>query len=147
MTSRADVIAAARSWEGVAWRHQGRSREGGIDCVGLIIMVARDLGLSGYNDIPYGRRPNPQQFMDRLKVGGAIPSSLPQMKAGDMVILRDYAPVHCGIIGYLDGDETVIHSHQPRKRVIEDGLDATPLGVPSWRTRIVSVFQFPGLED
>ena len=42
LTRRA-IIKAARSWVGVKYRHQGRGRKG-IDCVGLLIEVCKDVG-------------------------------------------------------------------------------------------------------
>ena len=32
--TREMVVAEARTWIGVKWRHQGRTREG-VDCIGL----------------------------------------------------------------------------------------------------------------
>jgi cell wall-associated NlpC family hydrolase len=42
------IIAAARSWLGVPWRHQGRTRQG-VDCAGLVVLVGRGLGLDDYD--------------------------------------------------------------------------------------------------
>jgi len=39
-----DVVAQARKYMGVRWAHQGRS-PAGMDCAGLVIRVAQDLGL------------------------------------------------------------------------------------------------------
>lgn len=38
------IINEARSWVGVPWHHQGRSRFG-IDCAGLIIKIAESFGV------------------------------------------------------------------------------------------------------
>lgn len=50
----ARIVAAARLLIGVPYDHQGRNRKFGIDCVGLLIEIARDVGaawhdLSGYS--------------------------------------------------------------------------------------------------
>jgi cell wall-associated NlpC family hydrolase len=34
------IVSAARSWLGVPWRHQGRTRQG-VDCAGLVVLVGR----------------------------------------------------------------------------------------------------------
>ena len=49
------IIAAARSWLGVPWRHQGRTRQG-VHCAGLVVLVGRELGLADYDTHAYGRR-------------------------------------------------------------------------------------------
>ena len=45
MTSRADVVAAALAWTDTPFHHQARLKGVGVDCVGLVIGVARELGL------------------------------------------------------------------------------------------------------
>jgi cell wall-associated NlpC family hydrolase len=54
------VIAEARSWVGVPFKHQGRDRRG-IDCVGLPIVICSDLGVlredfvsGAYSRLPAG---------------------------------------------------------------------------------------------
>ena len=61
MTTRADVVAEARTWLGTKWIHQHRAKGQGVDCAGLIICVVRDLGLlsadfdiNGYSRMPDG---------------------------------------------------------------------------------------------
>ena len=55
--TRGEVLAEARSWLGVPYLHQGRSRLG-VDCVGLLIMVARGIGISDYDVSGYPRVPS-----------------------------------------------------------------------------------------
>jgi cell wall-associated NlpC family hydrolase len=62
MPGRTDIVAAARTYLGVPWRHQGRTRAG-LDCAGLIVMVARDLALSDYDSTAYGRRAQGHAFL------------------------------------------------------------------------------------
>lgn len=56
-----ELIEDARSWIGVPYHHQGRSRAG-IDCIGLVIALLRDRGAlpDGFrDDAKYGRVPQP----------------------------------------------------------------------------------------
>ena len=48
------VVAQARTWLGTPWRHQGRSPRG-VDCAGLVVLVARALGLADHDVAGYGR--------------------------------------------------------------------------------------------
>ena len=43
--SRAQVVAEARTWLGTPWVHQHRSKGIAVDCAGLLIGVARTLGI------------------------------------------------------------------------------------------------------
>jgi hypothetical protein len=61
MTTRAQVATQARAWIGTPFAHQHRARGVGVDCVGLVIGVARELGLvpscfdvTGYGSVPDG---------------------------------------------------------------------------------------------
>ena len=46
------IIAAARAWLGVPWRHQGRTRQG-VDCAGLVVLVGREFGLAAYDTFAF----------------------------------------------------------------------------------------------
>lgn len=45
MIAAAEVTRVARSFVGVPYRHQGRSRLGGVDCWGLLWAVGEELGI------------------------------------------------------------------------------------------------------
>jgi hypothetical protein len=60
------IIAAARSWLGVPWGHQGRTRQG-VDCAGLVVLVGRGLGLADYDTTAYGRRLEGQGFVQHFR--------------------------------------------------------------------------------
>ena len=62
MVTRTDIVAAARGWLGVPWRHQGRSRAG-VDCVGLVVVVCRSLGLSDHDSTVCGSDSDPTRFV------------------------------------------------------------------------------------
>jgi len=57
---KAEFVEAARSYLGVPFRHLGRNRNG-LDCVGLVLCAAHDVGLLGgidyttYDRIPDGK--------------------------------------------------------------------------------------------
>jgi cell wall-associated NlpC family hydrolase len=53
-----EIVAAARSWLGTPWRHQGRLKGIAVDCGGLIIGVGRELRLLDFGTRAYGRIPN-----------------------------------------------------------------------------------------
>jgi hypothetical protein len=56
------ILAAARSWLGTPWRHQGRLKGVAVDCGGLIIGVGKELGLLDFDIRAYGRIPDGQQL-------------------------------------------------------------------------------------
>ena len=59
--TRQQFILEARTWIGVPWRHQGRTRQG-IDCVGLLVRVAQDCGMDAIDVTSYRRMGESQQL-------------------------------------------------------------------------------------
>lgn len=162
MTTRADVVRAARAYIGMPFRHQGRGHPGGgrsaaIDCAGLLVCVGEDLGLrdrrgaailrSDYAD--YG----PQELNEflqaectnRLNYKGLETN----IEKGDVVTLR--APnwvSHCGIISdFEQGGWGLIFAYPvrlrnaPRGQIVEVRLDER------WARRVAGLFAWPGVDD
>lgn len=141
MRNRDDLVQCARSYLGVRWLHQGRSRLG-LDCVGLLVLVARDMGLSDYDTVDYGRRTVGQEFlrhfrrnMDERPVAAA--------ESGDVLLFRDSKySCHSSIVGRNADGLTIIHSHMLKHRVVEESLTQG-----DWMLRRVACFAFLGLDD
>ena len=111
----ADVIAEARQWVGVPFRHQGRS-ERGIDCVGLPIVVCQNIGLIGPNfEITnYGRLPS-LDLVERLK---SHCQPIPAPVAGSLIVIAwTKIAAHVAICT----GETMIHAYESVGRVVEHG--------------------------
>ena len=123
----ADFIAAARSYVGVPFRHQGRTRHG-VDCIGLVVCAARDIGITLADRTDYARDPNGLLPLEMARQFAPVES--PQ--AGDILLMRFRGePQHVAILA----GETLIHSYASIGRVVEHGLDA------KWRRRIVAAYR------
>lgn len=107
------VIAEARCYLGVPFRHQGRSRRG-IDCVGLPIVVGQSLGLldQQFDAATYGRLPS-GELVERVKahcrpLTAATPGAL-------LVIAWTKVAAHVAICT----GPTIIHAYEAVGRVVE----------------------------
>jgi hypothetical protein len=133
------IIAEARLWLGVAWRHQGRTRAG-VDCAGLVVMVARALELTDYDTTGYSRRASGFDFvrhfqaaMQSVRVAEAVP--------GDVLVFADGAyPCHCGFLSLWQDHPHLIHAHVSRCQVVEEPY----LG--EWPAKVRFAFRFHGIE-
>jgi cell wall-associated NlpC family hydrolase len=135
MTTRADVVAQARTCLGVRFRHQGRTPEQGLDCAGLLVYVMRTLGLTVHDCLNYSHYPD-HQVLTELLHEHLIPVSLHEVQPGD--VLRFVAgrdPVHLG----LATDIGVIHAAAPHRKVVEHIL------APSPSLRLVEAYKIPGV--
>lgn len=127
-------VSAARGFIGVPWQHQGRSQRG-VDCVGLVVMAARAIGIEAPLTADYGRmqdyrqaRRYLEQFCDR--VGQAIP--------GDVVLWKTSQTLHMAIVSEAtDGKpQRVIQALGPKSRVVDTGMQFPPLMLwrPKWHS-------------
>ena len=138
--TREAIVEYARTWDGVPYKHQGRSRETGVDCVGLIYVVADHFGLDPVDFPVYPRVPQGQVMLRELRrrliekpVRDRLPGDVLHLEMGKQ--LR-----HVGILTERNGRESLIHAAGLQGRVIEHALDR-------WIEKAHSCFAFPGLED
>lgn len=142
MVARADIVKAARSWLGVPWRHQGRSKAG-LDCAGLVVVVAHGLGLSDHDERGYGRRPERHSFIHHFAqhMDALNPKDV---RPGDVILFREKArPYTCHAALVAEdgaGRLTIIHAYARRRMVVEEPL-TTMWGLHT------HAFRFRGIEE
>lgn len=145
MTTAQDVVAEARDWIGTEFHHQARVKGVGVDCAGLVIMVAKALGLSDFDITDYGRIPDGmtirgllEQHADLIADGRNEVNALAQ--PGDVILFRyTLHDQHMAIRAELDGRPTIIHARGDVGKVVETGYDKT------WHRRAVAAFRYRGL--
>ena len=135
---RLALIAAARSFLGVPFRHQGRTVKG-MDCIGLIVLAFAAIGKPLRNRSDYGRLPAnaklDRELLEHFGEGFAPDYLEPQ--PGDVVSMTwAKEAAHVAIITpHPDRRIGLIHSSRDFDRVVEHGIDA------DWRSRIVKVYR------
>lgn len=154
---RDEWIAELREWIGTPFRHQGRTKGVGADCVGMVASVARDMDLPAAEAarfVAYGRMPHKELFsdmaadyMDQLPYNRLQPIQ-DQAKPGDVIFFwidtRDM-PRHVGVYTGLndEGFPMMIHAHAKSPRAVVE----MPINAGYWQNRIVSIWTFPFFED
>ena len=125
-----DITASqiARQFVGARWRHQGRSRDRGIDCAGVVILTAKQLGVlpSDFDITGYLRAPNPEKFVGQFK-RFLVEKPVPKMASDDVVLMHDNSyPCHCGILSIHPryGTLSVIHSSAGLRKTVEEPLSS-----------------------
>jgi cell wall-associated NlpC family hydrolase len=130
-------IAAARTYLGVRFLHQGRSRFG-VDCVGLAICAGADAGHPYIDQAVYPPSPSESQLVAALtkNLGTPLPKETP-LRVGDIVRLRvGRAARHVAIVGnHPLGGLSFIHAEAMASKVIEHAIDQ------KWQRRIVEVYR------
>ena len=131
MTDTTTMIAAARACLGTPFHHQGRAPGVGLDCIGLIVVALRAIGVKVQDRTDYGRRPDGRSLAAALTAHGA--ELVNDIQAGDILLFRyDGQPQH---VALATSPDTMIHSFAPAEAVVE-----TPIG-DYWRRRLVGVYR------
>lgn len=130
-----DVVAGARTWLGVPYLHQGRSRDG-IDCLGLVICLGWELGYleRSFDFRLYGRHPframlETQVAMRCRPLEAAAPGVLAVIQFGRL-------PAHLAIVT----GPTIIHACGSREQVVEHGYRGR------WLRMTHSLWALPGVQ-
>lgn len=122
--NRSNVVSCARSMLGTPYHHQARLPGIGLDCIGLVICVARQCGLVPSNfEIPtYSRMPDGRLMPQAGEYMTSIAQS--EMQIADVVVLAlDTEPQHFGILAdYRHGGFSIIHAANDAGKVIETRL-------------------------
>lgn len=132
-----DILAAARAAIGTPFQHQGRAAGKALDCAGLIVHVARDIGAEYVDTAGYSRLPSHGLLQAALERQPCLmPVSIADRQPGDVLLMRfKNEPQHLAICA----GETIIHSYSTVGQVCEHRLSDV------WVSRIVSVYRFRGL--
>ena len=140
--SRAAIIAEARKWVGTPYRHQGRGKAG-IDCVGLLIEVAKGVGHpvrapSAYSSMPQGHQllnPCDEQLWKPVRQ---------KVAPGDLAVfwgISHLEPQHFAFVGEHGNQLTVIHSFSNLGKVVEQEYGRL------WRMKFHCLYVLPGTEE
>lgn len=146
MIHRAAIVAEARSWLGTPYQHQARLKGAAVDCIGLVIGVARAVGAVApdFDFNGYSRQPDGVSLLREcdLLMAGRVEEGA--MRPGDVIVTR-YAkdPCHFGILtDYPAGGLAVVHalgSRDGRGAVIEHRLSQASAH------RFVTAYRLPGV--
>jgi cell wall-associated NlpC family hydrolase len=142
---RERLVTEARTWLRTPWKHQGRLKHVGVDCLGILGMSALACGVAGareWRSDPsmhnYGRVPQEafllascDRFMDRIPTADAT--------IGDVLVMafRRY-PQHFAMISTYRGDR-VIHAYSSIGEVVENGVNVA-------NARVLYAYRFKGIE-
>ena len=144
MITPAEIVQAARGWLDTPYHHQARLRGVGVDCLGLLIGVCRELGTvdETFDVTGYPRAADGTTLMRLAKqhmeqIDGA-------MQPGHAIVTSCHGvPHHFGIIAdYRHGGLSIIHASSFARpaRVIEMRLLLT------CSMQFVAAFKLPGAD-
>ena len=152
MTTRAAVVAEARTWIGTRFHHQAALKGVGCDCVGLVmgVGIALELLPADFTSLPefapyrgYSRVPRGDGFLEKACARFGVEIRIQEAGIGDVLTFSFGGdPSHMAILGdYPDGGFSLIHAYAPQRRVLEARFD------DAWRGRAVTACRYPGVDS
>lgn len=140
----ADIARVARGYLGTRYVHLGRSRHG-LDCAGLVLVTAHDLGLTDWDDTDYTAQPDTahlraclERFCARVCCGDCA-------RVGDVLLMSIRGSAqHLGIVtraATAREPALLIHAYQTPGRVVEHSIDRR------WQRRVVGAYRWRGLAE
>jgi hypothetical protein len=141
--TREQVYIEARRWLGVKFHNQGRS-ERGVDCVGLLAVVAQAFGIEEPALGAYSDWPRSDHFLLR-RMGEHLVRVPPSAAKPGLIgaFTQSKLPGHTGIFSLRHGQVHLIHARIIPRRVVEEPWAAVPMS----ELRLIALYAYPGLED
>ncbi len=151
MITQEKIIKSARSWIGTKFHHAGRVKfseksKGGVDCLGLIIGVSRELQLKSKMilnnenvllselDVPYYSHNITDDRLNKVLKDALYEVKIEDLDVADLILFKIQKQLkHLAIFSY---DENIIHAAIETKGLVEHHFS------DYWKRRIFSVFRF-----
>lgn len=131
------LVKALRKYIDTPYKHQGRSIETGVDCLGLIAACANDLGIEILDEVDYSTKVDPDRLLNGIKEH-CVQNFPKTFEIGDLALMQFSklaGPTHLAIIT----DKGLIHSYNRVGKVVEHRMNSV------WKARIVSTFKINGV--
>ena len=128
----------AMTYLGVPFQHRGRTRQG-VDCLGLLVLVAIEYGNTVFDKAIYGREPWRDGLRDGLRAHCGPPVKRP-FEIDDILLMRlnpGEEPSHVAIVAPHPYGLGMIHTYAEVNRVVYHRIDKYR------RRQIVEVFAWP----
>lgn len=139
MTIRDAIVEEARKYLGVPWVHQGRNIHG-VDCLGLIDVAVKKLGINIEHEANYSRFYNPGVLVAELFKYGCKQIDKEQGRHADLLLIKvGKFPTHIGFLTFKGSERWFLHSFEVAGHVREERMHDM-----LWR-RVSHAFKLPGL--
>jgi cell wall-associated NlpC family hydrolase len=135
MTTRAEITAAALALVGTPFHTQGRLPGVGLDCLGVVVCVARALSIPHKDRTAYSLRPSGELMpeLDRqfVRVTG-------EAQEGDVLLMSfDKEPHHVAI---MVSENRIVHAYSTARKCVKQPYSN------QWSSKVRAIYRFPGVE-
>jgi cell wall-associated NlpC family hydrolase len=136
VASGLDIAGVALSMLGVPYHHDGRSREGGVDCLGLAVLCLQELGLPVQDRVGVPQHQDIwPEIIERVELHADQVDG--ELEPGDLLLFRGRLMNHHAAIYVSSGE--MVHAFSSVGRVVAQPLDV------NWLSRLAGAYRFRGL--
>jgi len=140
MSTARDIVRLARGYLGTPFHHQGRIPISGLDCVGLVVRVASDMGIPVQDDTKYPRVARDNRMLEVMLHNGLTPIPAFLQQPGDVLVFWFNSAKRWPQHAAFRTDYGMLHTYTTVGRVVEHGY------TPPWQKRLLAVLRFPEVE-
>lgn len=135
MISREAIVFEARKCLDTPFKHQGRLPGIGLDCVGLLVAVARGLHLPHVDRRAYSMRPDGKTLIETLRANPCLVELADKSMAveGDVLVFEFLGP-HWPQHAAIRTEVGMIHTYANQEKVVEHPYTEV------WRNRTTHAF-------
>lgn len=145
--TRSQVVEVARSWIDTPFKHQGRIKGQGCDCLGLIVGIAKEIGAcdKDYLNYPEGgifdfSRLTLTDYKNYFIELDNSPENPPIASILQLWVTARNQFQHLAIISQLPGRLGIIHANVSTKKVVEHTYSEL------WQKRVLGIYDFRNIE-
>ena len=130
------IITQAHSWLGTPFKHQGRVKGKGCDCLGLLMglrfKTKNGDALKKFDQINYPKLLTSNILLETL---GSLFIRSKKMKPGDIILIRiNNWPQHLALVVEIDPKIIIIHSYLQARKVVKQHLPE------EWKSNIMAIY-------
>lgn len=142
---RIDIIQSARKYMDVPFIEQGRDMRG-LDCIGLIILVAKEFKITDLDFLGYGDNPEHYHLEEELdKYLIRLPDDAEKKPADIMLMRFKSQPQHVALVSRVHKKGMFI-LHARRDHGVSEHLFDHRMITQTGCT-VVATYRIPGIED
>lgn len=135
-----DIVRFARSLVGVRYELCGRSTSTGLDCIGLIVVVAQKFGQNFEDTIGYPAIADGTLTAKIDRWFYAVPHDCPSLPGDFGLFWTDARTKAAQHLAFLDGNR-MIHADIHVLSVVEHDF------TPKWKKRLLKLYRFKGVDE
>lgn len=135
---RSEVSNVVKKFVGTRYKPQGRLVGVGLDCLGTVIELMKELKIyKGGDKSNYSQIPDGYELYNSCKEW-LVEKNIEEMQEGDVLLMKfNEEPQHLAV---LVDNNNIVHSYLIARKVVIHRLDDL------WKSRVIAVFEFKEIE-